>query len=143
MTTGGGAPPNLNRENSVWFLHNGEILCKVLFFAKRQSNGRSQKERWYNANIFYQIFFQTSGGLVIYVVCSLLWYFSFLIFKKLLYVRYLKSNNAARRVLDILEANYDGNIKNNQMNPDEFFLNIDNSIMIIRNSKLKMQVATS
>ena len=68
---------------------------------------------------------------------------AFLFLKKLLYVRYLKSNNAARRVLDILEANYDGNIKYNQMNPDEVFLNIDNSIMIIRNSKLKMQVATS
>ena len=47
---------------------------------------------------------------------------AFLSLKNLLYVRYLKSNNAARRVLDILEANYDGNIKSNQMNPDEFFL---------------------
>ena len=47
---------------------------------------------------------------------------AFLSLKNLLYVRYLKSNNAARRVLVILEANYDENIKNNQINPDEFFL---------------------
>jgi len=118
-------------------------LCKVLFLQKDKVMGDRRKRDDIMPTYFIRFFFQTSGGLVIYVVCSLLWYFSFLIFKKLLYVRYLKSNNAARRVLDILEANYDGNIKNNQINPDEFFLNIDNSIMIIRNSKLKMQVATS
>ena len=121
----------------------GKFCVKYFFLQKDKVMGDRRKRDDIMPTYFIR-FFQTSGGLVIYVVCSLLWYFSFLIFKKkLLYVRYLKSNNAARRVLDILEANYAGNIKNNQMNPDEFFLNIDNSIMIIRNSKLKMQVATS